>query len=192
MKKIVLFALIVLPAVFSLAQNNLPDNIKNAIPSNYTVVDDQYYNSGIIASATINLKIEGDNACDKGLEDSVSVEIIIQEMRDNYVVQMQEEQVPFSDALPTKESLRFESDENGFLVYDEPQVIDVDGGRLVYCKYTVKCIMSENESFEGVHIIALQGSYARQVSVELGGPISSDKGIRIVKSLLGTFSTINL
>lgn len=192
MKTLFLFAVTFLTALFTTAQNNLPENLNNAIPSNYDITLGQYVKSDFVVSVSISLTLPGENACDEGLEQPVIINIEVLEMNDNYIVQMQEEQIPFVSILPTKESLRNENDENGLIVYDQPEVVDVDGGRLVYCAYTVSCIMSENESCQGVEIIAMQGSYARRVSLELGGAISPDKAISISKNLLATFSTVNL
>lgn len=192
MKTIAWFILFFSAVSLLSAQSSLPPALQNAIPSNYDIVSGQYVNYDFVTAVNIHVSLPGDNACDNGLEQPVNIEIEIMEMKNNDVVQMQEEQIPFVQLLPTRESIQPEINQEGLIGYGETQLIDIDAGRMAYYTYTIQCIMSQHESFEGVHLIALQGSHARKLSVVIDGPISDNKAVEIAKSLINTFSAINL
>jgi len=192
MKTILLSVAILLSISILQAQNNLPPELQNAIPANYTVEYGLYYDGGITSGAQIELNFPGDNACDSGLEDSVNISIEILIISDSYTVQMQEENFPFASLLPTIESLQPEEYESGLVTHSETELIDIDGGRIAYYVSTFKCIMSENESFDRVSLLGLSGSHACAISIMINGPIDKDKAISMAKNLVSGFRAVNL
>lgn len=176
------------------AQNQVPQALKSAIPSHYKINYESYHKADFIVNMDLSLEIPSKYGCDnnKELYDPTTVSIGIYIIENDDVAKMQEDMMPFSNYLPTKESHKPQIDSWDELVtYSETSLVELSGGRGAYYTWTRKCIQSQNDEYFGVSLGALFGSHSAKTGIGVTGNIDASEAVSILKELHGILCKIN-
>lgn len=191
---ILVFIALLMSQIAVIAQNQIPPALKNAIPSRYKVIYELYHKADFIESIDIKMEIPSKNGCDnnKELYPPTEVSIGAYLINNAQIAKLQEEQMPFSKWLPTKESHKPQIDAwDEMIRYSETSLVELSDGRGAYYSWTRKCIQSEKEAYSGVFLTSLFGSHSVKIGIDIIGDIDASEALAILAELHGVFSTFN-
>jgi len=192
-KNVFVLAIIILMCqTITKSQNQLPPALKSAIPNKYKVTSELYHKSDFIVNIDIGLEIPSKYGCDDNLKDPCSISINIHSIGREDIAKMQEDIMPFSQYLPTKDSHKPELDASDELVkYSETRIVDLPGGRGAYYTWTRKCIQAQYDEYYGVSLTSMFGNHSIKIGIRINGYIDASEAISIVKELYGILSKFN-
>lgn len=176
------------------AQNQVPPALKSAIPSKYKITYELYSKADFIVNIDVKMEVPSKYGCDnnKDLYPPAEVGLSVYIINNSQFAKMQEDQMPFSKWLPTKESHKPQIDTWDELIkYSETTVVELSGGRGAYYTWTRKCIQSANDESYGVSLTSLFGSHSAKIGIGINGNIDASEAVAILKELHGIFSKFN-
>lgn len=174
------------------AQNQLPPLVKNAIPDKYKITSELYHKADFIVNVDIGLEIPSKYGCDEDLKDPCNIRIGVYSVGREDIAKMQEDIMPFSQYLPTKESHKPEIDTWDELIkYSETKIVDMPGGRGAYYTWTRKCIQAQYDEYYGVSFTGVFGNHSTRIVIEVNGNIDASEAISIAKELHEKINKIN-
>ncbi|MDO8896415.1 MAG: hypothetical protein Q7V19_02110 [Bacteroidales bacterium] len=194
MKKntLILAIIFILSQAVITAQNQLPPALKSVIPDKYKITYELYHKADFIVNIDISLEFPSKYGCDDNLKDPSRIDIGINSIGNKDFAKMQEDMVPFSNYLPTKESHRPQIDAlDAITEYSETKIIDLPRGRGAYYTWAHQCIQAQHNIYQGVSLSTMFGNHSTRISIGVNGNIDASEAISVVNELYGILENIN-